>query len=98
METRGRTQDGNGNRSGDGNKRSREDGNEDVGGNGDGNGDGIGDGKGNENVKGWGGGGELWYPAHEERARVEDQVLPFYTRYNICRQQVALADSQQLRA
>ena len=76
--------------SGDGNERSSGDGNGNEGR--------IGDGKGNENREGRGGGGELWYPPHRERSRVQHQALLFSTRHHLCRQEVAPASSQQLRA
>ena len=88
METRGLTQDGNG-ESGDGNEGSS--------GNRNGDGietrDGIGDGKGDEIREGRGREGELWYP-HQERRRMEDQALPFLTRYHFCRQEVVPVGSQ----
>ncbi|CAM9550434.1 unnamed protein product, partial [Ascophyllum nodosum] len=70
----------------------------------DGNGDGSGnrdwienrDGKGNENGEGSGGGGEFWYPPHEERIRAEDQALPFRARHHLCRKEVAPEGSEQL--
>ena len=55
------------------------------------------DGKGNENEEGRVGGGELWYPPHQEISR-EDQALPFRTRYYLCTQKVVYAGSQLLWA
>ena len=92
MEPRGRTQDGNGDGSGGGNERRRGDGD------GDGDGDGFEDGNGNANGEGKGRGGKLWYLPHRQNARVEDQTPSFRTRYDLYRQEVAPAGSQQLRA
>ena len=47
--------------------------------------------------RGWGAIGELSYPLHQERSRVEDQALPFHTWHHLCREEAALAGSQQLR-
>ena len=44
------------------------------------------------------GGRELWYPSHEEESKVENQALPLHTRHHLCRQEVANAGNQQLRA
>ena len=44
-----------------------------------------------------GGGGELWYPPHQKRSRVEDKILPFCTRHPLYRQEVVPAGSRQLR-
>ena len=89
-EVRGRAQDGNGNVGGDENECS--------GGDGNGDGTGNGNGDGNENGDGTWGGGELWYPPHQEICRVEDQALPFGTQHPLCRQEVVPAGSRQLRA
>ena len=66
--------------------------------NGDGsrNKDEIEDGKGNEDEEGRLGGGELWYPPHQEIRRIKDQTLPLCARHHLCRQKVAPSDSQQL--
>ena len=48
--------------------------------------------------RGKGGGGELSYPTHQARRKVEDQVQTFRTRHHLCRQEVARAGSQQLLA
>ena len=45
-----------------------------------------------------GGVGDIWYPPHRERSRVEDQALPFRTRHDLCRQEVAPEGSQKIRA
>ena len=44
------------------------------------------------------GGGELWYPPHQDRSRVDDKALPFRAQHHLCRQEVGLAGSQKLRA
>ena len=82
------------------NTNARREGGRDGDGNGDGSGKGdwIGNGNGNENGEGREGGGELWYPPHQERSRVEDQALPSRTRHYLRRQEVAPPGSQQLRA
>ena len=67
-------------------------------GTGTGTGTGNGDGKGNENEDGRGGGDEVWYPPHQEKSRIEDQVLPFRTRDHLCRWELAPIGSQQPRA
>ena len=79
VESRRRTQDGNGNGDEGGSRG------------------GIGDGKGNRIGEGEGEGKELWYPSDHGRT-VEDQALQFLTRCYLCRQEVAPAGSQQLRA
>ena len=61
-----------------------------------GNGDGIGDEKGKDNGEGRGGGGELWYPPHQETSRVGDQIMLLRTRHH--RQEIAHAGCPQLRA
>ena len=75
-------------RSGDGNKGSHGDRNE----------DGIGDGKREVNGEGRRGGGEFLYPEHQEISKVEDQTLPLRTWHHLCRYDMALAGSKQLRA
>ena len=67
------TQDGNGDGCEGGNKAIREDGS------------GDGDGKVKANGEGIGGEGELWYPVHQERSRVEDQTLAFRTWHHLCK-------------
>ena len=61
--------------------------------------------KNNREGRGGGWGGEFWYPPHQERYRVEDQVLPFRTRHHLyyilytiqCNQEGAPVSSQQLQ-
>ena len=65
--------------------------------NGDGNGNGDGDGNGNGNGEERGG-GELWYPPHEEKARVEDLASLFRTRHHLWSKEVVPTARQQLRA
>ena len=65
------------------------------GGDGDGGRNGIRDGIGNENGEGRGGGGELWYPPHQEISKAEDQTLLYRSWYHLCRQEPAPAGSQQ---
>ena len=52
--------------------------------------EGIGDGKGKENGEGRGARGEVWYPPHQERLRVEDQALPFHARHHLCKTEVGV--------
>ena len=40
----------------------------------------------------------LGNPPRQGRSKVEDQALSFRTQHYLCRQEVALAGSQQLRA
>ena len=87
METRGRRQDGNGDGSGDGNESSSRDGNGDEDGNGGGNEDGIGE-----------GGGEATKRNKPHKNCRRDQALSFRTRHHLCRQEVALAGTRQLRS
>ena len=52
---------------------------------------------GNGHGEGWGGGGELWYLPYKKIGhwgRIEDQALPFYTRYHLHRHEVAPPGSQ----
>ena len=86
METRGRTQDGNGDGSEDGSESTSGDRNGDEDGNGDGNEDGIGEGEGEAKKR--------KKPHNNCRS---DQALLFRTRHHLCRQGVALAGTRQLR-
>ena len=38
------------------------------------------------------------FPPHRQKSRVEDLALPIRTRHHLCREEVAPAGSQQLRA
>ena len=44
-----------------------------------------------------GGAGELSYPPHQEKRKVEEQALPFRTWHHLCRQEVEPSGSPQLR-
>ena len=85
METRGRTPDSNGGRSGDKNKSSTRDGYVDADGNG--NEDGVGE-----------GGGEAKKGKKPHKSCRRDQALSFRTRPHPCRQRVALAGTRKLRS
>ena len=84
VETRERTQVGNGDGRGDKYKDSSRDGNR----NGRGSEDRSGDENGNDNGDGRAGGEELWDPSHQEWSREEDQALPFCTQHHVCRQEM----------
>ena len=58
----------------------------------------IGNGERNKNLEGMGRGGELWCPPHQERIRIEDQILSLRARHRFLKKKVAFASSQQLRA